>query len=56
VLHFAAEPIEGDPATSAETTAIGYFTQAEVAGMDMGEVDRARVADGFAAQEAAFIR
>jgi 8-oxo-dGTP pyrophosphatase MutT (NUDIX family) len=56
VLHFAAEPIEGDPATSDETTAIGYFAQAEIAGMDMGEVDRARVADGFAAQEAACIR
>jgi 8-oxo-dGTP pyrophosphatase MutT (NUDIX family) len=56
VLHFAAEPIEGEPVISDETTAIGYFAQAEIARLDMGEVDRARVADAFAAQTAAFIR
>ncbi len=56
VLHFVAEPIAGDPAISDETTAVGYFTQEEVESMVMGEIDRARLVDSFAAQAAAFIR
>jgi ADP-ribose pyrophosphatase YjhB (NUDIX family) len=56
VLHFVAEPIAGDPTITDETTAIQYFTAAEVEGMEMGEIDRARIVDAFAAQAAAFIR
>jgi ADP-ribose pyrophosphatase YjhB (NUDIX family) len=56
VLHFVAEPIAGDPAISDETTAVGYYTKDEVESMAMGEIDRARIVDSFAAQAAAFIR
>jgi ADP-ribose pyrophosphatase YjhB (NUDIX family) len=56
VLHFAAEPIGGNPSTTEEAIEVGYFTRAEMESMDLGDFDRQRVADAFAAQPIAFVR
>jgi len=56
VLHFAAEPIGGDVSTSDETTEVGYFSLSDIEHLDIGDFDRQRIADGFAAQTAAFVR
>jgi ADP-ribose pyrophosphatase YjhB (NUDIX family) len=56
VLHFVAEPVGGTPTTSDETIQVGYFSPAEIKGMDVGALDRQRIEDTFAAQAAAFVR
>lgn len=56
VLHFVAEPIGGVLGAGDETTEVGYFSRADVEHMDIGDFDRQRIADGFAAQAAAFVR
>lgn len=56
VLHFAAEPTSGNPSVSEEAIEVGYFTPAEVESMDLGDFDRQRVADAFAAQPSALVR
>ncbi len=55
VLHFEAEPIGGKLGTSEETTDVKYFTEAEIAGLDMGSLDRSRVTDSFAVNERAMV-
>ena len=55
-LFFAAEVLGGDLGLSNETTEWGYFTQAEVATLDLMEHHRERVADGWAGGAAAVIR
>jgi len=56
VLHFAAQPVGGTLCTSEETTEVGYFFRADIERMDVGDFDRQRIDDAFAAQAAAFVR
>lgn len=56
VLHFAAAPIGGELGVSDETTAAGYFSQAEVERMEISDMDHTRIADAFARQTAAILR
>ncbi len=56
VLHFAVEVVGGKINIGDETTAVGFFTAAEIAKMDLGPFDRQRVNDGFAFQKSTFIR
>ncbi|MGI8588534.1 MAG: NUDIX domain-containing protein [Chloroflexia bacterium] len=55
-LLFFAEPISGELAFSDETTEFGYFTSAEIAGLDLLPSHRERIPDAFARQEVAFVR
>jgi ADP-ribose pyrophosphatase YjhB (NUDIX family) len=54
--HFLVRTIGGALQLSDETTAYGYFSRAEIAGMDVMEHHLERIDDSFAQQEAAFIR
>jgi ADP-ribose pyrophosphatase YjhB (NUDIX family) len=56
VLHFAAEPIGGALSTSDETSEVGYFSRAEIGRMDVGDFNRQRIDDAYAAQATAFVR
>ncbi|MBN1876916.1 MAG: NUDIX domain-containing protein [Anaerolineae bacterium] len=55
-LHFAAESIGGDLCTSEESPEVGYFSYAEIVGLDMNGLSRQRIDDALAAQKAAVIR
>lgn len=55
-LCFEATASGGELQVSDETTAFGYFTQAEIADMDMLPTHLERIRDAFAGQEAAFVR
>ena len=46
----------GELGLSDETTAFGRFTPREIAAMDMMDHHRERIADAFAAREAAFVK
>jgi len=54
--NFEVEPIGGTLGLSDETTEVGYFSAQEIAGLDLLEHHRERVADAFAQQEMPFIR
>lgn len=56
VLHFAAQPAGGILRTSEETTEVGYFELEDFRAMDVGDFDRQRIEDTFAAETATFIR
>jgi ADP-ribose pyrophosphatase YjhB (NUDIX family) len=56
VLHFAAQAVGGELRISAETTEVGYFTREEIENLDMSDLNRQRVADGFASQALTFVR
>jgi ADP-ribose pyrophosphatase YjhB (NUDIX family) len=56
VLHFDAEPIDGDLSLSEESSELGFFSQAEVLQLDVGSLDRLRIMDSFTAQERTIIR
>jgi ADP-ribose pyrophosphatase YjhB (NUDIX family) len=56
ILHFEVDALGGELTCSTETTAWNYFTSAQVADLAMGNLDRLRVADAFAAQPATIIR
>lgn len=53
---FEAAVTGGELGLSNETTAVGYFTRAEMQSIDLMEHHVTRVDDAFAAQAAAFIR
>ena len=55
-LFFAAEPTGGRLQAGDDAIEVGYFSGSEMEEMDIGHFDRQRIADGFAGQEAAFIR
>lgn len=55
-MNFEAEPIGGELGLSDETSDFGYFSPAEIEGMDVMEHHRERIEDAFAAQMAAFVR
>ena len=56
ILHFAAERIGGALKISEETSEVGYFSRADIHGMDISEFGRQRIDDAFAAQPTPFIR
>jgi len=55
-LIFEAEPISGELGISDETTAVGYFSLAEIEDMDLMEHHRVRIKDALVGQQAAFVR
>ncbi len=55
-LSFELEPIGGELGLSNETTAVGFFSAAEIAGLDLLEHHRERIADAFAGQKITVIR
>jgi hypothetical protein len=55
-MNFEAEPVGGALSISNETTDCGYFSPAEIEGMDVMEHHCERIEDAFAAQAAAFVR
>lgn len=55
-LNFEAERIGGELITSDETSAAGFYSPQEIAGMDFMMDLYDRIEDAFAGQEAAFIR
>ena len=55
VLHFEAAFASGELTPSEETTEFGFFSLAEISGLDMNGLDRKRVLDGFAKTQAALI-
>ncbi len=55
-LHFEVEPIGGELGLSNETTAVGFFVAEEIAGLNLLEHHRERIADTFAGQTMPFIR
>jgi ADP-ribose pyrophosphatase YjhB (NUDIX family) len=55
-LLFAVEATGGRLEVTAETTAFGYFTRDQVAGLDIVEGHRERIADAFAPVEAPYLR
>ena len=55
-LLFVAERMGGELRTSEETTESGYFSQAEMQGMDIHPFRRPQIADAFAGQAEAFVR
>ncbi len=56
VLHFLAVQLNGSLTVSNETFDFGYFSPSDIEQMDLGEMDRKRVADGFAFQLTTLIR
>jgi 8-oxo-dGTP pyrophosphatase MutT (NUDIX family) len=54
--HFLVRQVGGRLGLSDETTDYGFFSRAEIATLDVMEHHRARIDDGFAEQEAAFVR
>lgn len=55
-LNFEVRVAAGQPRTSEETTGFGYFSQEEMAKMDVVTNHLQRIEDAFHPQEAAFIR
>ena len=56
ILHFEAEVINGVLSQSDESTALQFYTPAEIANLEMGLLDRFRVSDSFANQEGTIVR
>lgn len=56
VLHFDAEPLDGDLSRSDESSELKFFSQTEAIQLDIGPLDRLRIIDAFTAQERAIIR
>lgn len=55
-LNFEVEPIGGALGLSNETSEVGYFSAEEIAGLDLLEHHRERIADAFADAETTFVR
>jgi len=55
-LNFEAEPTGGELTLSDETTAYGYFSRDEMAGLEVVSNHELRIADAFAGVDAAFVR
>ncbi len=55
-LHFEAEVTGGELSLSDETTAFGYFTMAEIEGLDMLGKHKDRIADTLARKTEALIK
>ena len=55
ILHFEAELVGGELIPSEETTDLGFFSPDEVNGLDVGNLDRKRIRDGFAKSSSSII-
>ena len=55
-MFFEGRVIGGEVGLSDETTAVGYFSKAEIMELDLLEIHMERVIDAFAEQKVAFIR
>jgi ADP-ribose pyrophosphatase YjhB (NUDIX family) len=55
VLHFEAEAVGGELKAGDETTEAGYFSRSEAEALAMNELDRQRVAGGFAGRATAIV-
>ncbi|MFH1523410.1 MAG: NUDIX domain-containing protein [Chloroflexota bacterium] len=55
-INFEVSLINGEPGLSDETTAIGYYSPAEIEKMDLFPHHRQFIADTLTGQDAAFIR
>ncbi len=55
VLTFEAQPLGGELRNSDETSAYGWFSPAEIDSLELMDGHRARIADAYANQEAAFV-
>jgi ADP-ribose pyrophosphatase YjhB (NUDIX family) len=55
VLHFGAEFAYGELKPSEETTEFGFFALSEISELDMNNLDRKRVLDGFAKSHNALV-
>ncbi len=55
-LNFEVEIVDGELVLTDETTAFGYFPPDEIAGLDLLDAHRERVADIFSGQPGPFIR
>jgi len=56
VLHFEVSMLDGKLKPSNESLELDFYTLAETETLEMGVLDRLRVVDSFAKQEAAFVR
>jgi ADP-ribose pyrophosphatase YjhB (NUDIX family) len=56
ILHFEAKTLDGELCQSDETTALQFYAQSEISELDMGLLDRFRVADAYANQASTIIR
>lgn len=55
-MCFECRVTGGSPGLSNETTAFGWFTAEEIAGMDLIEIHRQRIVDALTGQPQAFVR
>ncbi len=55
VLTFEAQPVSGELSLSNETSAYGWFSPTEIETLELVDGHRARIADAFANQDAAFV-
>jgi len=55
-LNFEVEVISGTLITTNETTEFGYYSQTEIAQMDVMDLQIDRIKDAFAAQPTVFVR
>lgn len=55
-LNFEVLVTGGTPGISSETTAVGFYSAAEIEGLELLSNHRQRIADAFAAQAEAFVR
>lgn len=55
VLTFEAQPLGGELRLSNETSAFGWFSPAEIDTLELVDGHRARIAEAFVNQEAAFV-
>ena len=56
ILHFEAKMLAGELSQSDESTALQFFAPTDIESLEMGSLDRRRVADAFANQESAIVR
>ncbi len=56
VLHFEAEPVDGELVLGDETSEVGFFSHEDITPLPMGAFDRLRVEDAFAAKQSTIIR
>jgi ADP-ribose pyrophosphatase YjhB (NUDIX family) len=55
-FNFVATVTGGELGLSAETTEVGFFSQAEIAGLDLMEHHMQRIIDAFSDQQVTFVR
>jgi ADP-ribose pyrophosphatase YjhB (NUDIX family) len=56
VLHFETTMLGGELRPSNESSAINFYSEGDTKSLDMGMLDRLRIADSFANQESTIVR